>query len=72
MQKLGKQMRALRVELGLTQQDLAAALGCSDATVSDYERGVTMMDAHSLATLKAYFKRQHENRGIPEITKVLA
>ena len=42
--KTGQLIRALRTELGMTQRQLADALGVTDRAVSKWERGVS----HSL------------------------
>ena len=41
-EKTGKLIRTLRLEKGLTQAELAAALCVSDKAVSKWERGVSL------------------------------
>lgn len=62
MDDLGYRMRRTRRRLGLSQADVARALGVSDATYSDYERGISMMDAFTLRAMEQYFDRQKANR----------
>lgn len=40
--KTGQLIRALRTELGMTQRQLADALGVTDRAVSKWERGVSL------------------------------
>ena len=35
-----KKIHAIRCQLGLTQREFAAGIGCREASVSDWERGV--------------------------------
>lgn len=46
-QKLAKQREAL----GLTQQDVAVAIGCSIRTVGNWEQGTTQPRSHHLSEL---------------------
>lgn len=42
--KIGALLRELRLEAGITQEDLASELGVSNRSVSRWERGTTMPD----------------------------
>ena len=48
-------MRILRLEQGLSQQELAAVLQISQATVSKLENGIIMPDMRLLIRIAAYF-----------------
>ena len=50
-EKLGALIRALRRELGLTQRELAEALGVTDKAVSKWERGAGCPDVSFLPQL---------------------
>ena len=41
---IGEIIRVKRKELGLSQEDLSAKIGCSKNTISNWERGVTRPD----------------------------
>ena len=49
--KLGSLIRALRREAGLTQRELAEALGVTDKAVSKWERGLSLPDISLLTPL---------------------
>ena len=63
-QQVGDWMRAEREALGCSQEEIAQVLGVADSTVSNYERGETVMSLFSHTVLRDYFKREHCNRGI--------
>ena len=44
-------MKAMRVNKGLTQEQLAKQLGVTKATVMNWEQGNSVMDAPTLLTL---------------------
>ena len=48
-------MRILRLEQGLSQQQLAAVLQISQATVSKLENGIITPDVHLLIRIATYF-----------------
>lgn len=50
---IGKRIKAERQRLGLTQHSVAVALGCRDATVSDWENGRHPIGADKLLKLSA-------------------
>jgi transcriptional regulator with XRE-family HTH domain len=49
-----KQIKAARMERGLTQQDLADQLGRTAAAISDLERGKVQVTASDLYKLSRY------------------
>ena len=53
--KLGSLIRALRREAGMTQRDLAEALGVTDKAVSKWERGLGCPDVSFLPQLSRLF-----------------
>jgi ribosome-binding protein aMBF1 (putative translation factor) len=65
MDDIGYRMRKTRRRLGLSQAEVAKALGCSDSTYSEYERGITMMNAHTQRSMEQYFNRMKTNRTLP-------
>lgn len=55
MQKIGRQISSLRKKKGMTQMELADALGISYQAVSNWERGNTMPDISKLPELAEIF-----------------
>ena len=53
----GETIRTLRTEKGLTQKELAAAVGVTDKAVSKWERGKSLPDITLLETLAGVFDR---------------
>jgi len=53
---VGGNIRHLRKELGLTQEELASRVGLTQAQISDYERGRRTPSLHSLDKLLMFFK----------------
>lgn len=53
--ELGKQIKKLRVQRGVTQETLAERLGVTAQAVSRWERGETLPDVSLLPDLSAYF-----------------
>lgn len=53
--EIGKQIKALRIQKGITQEELANSIGISYQAVSKWENGVTMPDIQLLPTLSIYF-----------------
>lgn len=53
--KIGEKIAELRREKGVTQAELADQLHFTRQAVSNWERGVTEPDAHTLPVLAAYF-----------------
>ena len=53
--RIGEKIRQLRVERGLTQQELARHLGKSRAAVGKYETGVRLPDNDTLHAVCDYF-----------------
>lgn len=49
--QLGDNVRRLRRHIGMSQLDLGERLGCSNASISQFERGTTMPSVESLADL---------------------
>lgn len=61
--EFGKWIRAQRDELELKQQDVAAALGVSDATLSNWERGIATISGYNERRLRSYFKGLRGEQG---------
>lgn len=55
--RIGLKIRQAREELGLTQKEVAKGFGCSQANMSDYERGMIGVDAADLARLAAILQK---------------
>ena len=53
--KFAEKLVALRLEKGVTQDELAQSLAVSNKTVSKWENGASMPDLPMLAALAAYF-----------------
>jgi len=76
--KLGAQIKALRKNRGLTQEQLAAALGLTCQAVSKWETGITLPDTAMLPALADYLRvsidqlfgydKRERERAIEEIT----
>ena len=52
---MGKEIRRLRSERGLTQEAFAAALNVSPQAVSKWERGSSMPDVQALPQIAVFF-----------------
>ena len=76
--KLGAQIKTLRKNRGLTQEQLAAALGLTCQAVSKWETGITLPDTVMLPALADYLRvsidrlfgydKRERERAIEEIT----
>ena len=76
--KLGAQIKTLRKNRGLTQEQLAAALGLTCQAVSKWETGITLPDTAMLPALADYLRvsidqlfgydKRERERAIEEIT----
>ena len=64
MQRVGEWIREERKALGITQGEVAKAIGVSDSTVSSWECGEAMMSAAAHVWLQNYFKRQRQMRPV--------
>ena len=53
---LGKRLQELRKEQGLTQEDVATAIGVEAGAYSNYERETRTPDVQKLTALADYFK----------------
>ena len=53
--EIGKRIRQLRTNKGVTQEDLATALGVSNQAVSRWETGITMPDINLLPSIALFF-----------------
>src|SRR5438552_1073637 len=51
LKAFGARLRELRNQLGISQYDLAAKSGCSQAEISKWERGMRMVSAFDLRAL---------------------
>lgn len=69
------QVRQIRARLGLTQQELADQLGCTQGNVGHYERGQTvppdvakrLIDVASKRSLKITFDHVYDLKPLPEL-----
>jgi transcriptional regulator with XRE-family HTH domain len=59
--KMGDRIRARRIELGMTQETLAAHLGVSFQQVQKYEKGVNRVHATRLNVIAKFLDMQVEN-----------
>lgn len=55
--ELGKRLKALRVQSGKTQADIAAVLGVSPQQYQKYEKGSSKCSLESLVRLAAHYKQ---------------
>lgn len=53
---IGKRLRELRLQRGMTQSEVADELGINQSAVSDYEKGVVRMHAALVAGFARIFK----------------
>ena len=53
---LGDRIKKLRIQMGITQQDLASVVHVSDKTISSWECGRTYPEINVLFNLSSYFK----------------
>lgn len=54
--KIGAEVRSLRKQLGLTQQDLAEALGVSFQQIQKYEKGSNRIAVSTLIAISRFFE----------------
>jgi len=54
--RVGLRVRTVRRERGLTQEDVAAAIGKTVETVSNIERGQTLASLETLEALSSYLR----------------
>ena len=59
-------MRAMRVNRGYTQEQLAKKLGVTKATVMNWEKGNCVMDAPTLLTLCSIYECSVDDIILPE------
>ncbi|MFG2821845.1 helix-turn-helix domain-containing protein [Kitasatospora sp. NPDC048365] len=59
---LGERLRGLRLDCGLTQEDLGAATSISVRTISDVERGVSCPRISTIRLLAQAFGLSEEQR----------
>lgn len=52
---LGEQLRGLRKQHGLTQEQLANALSCAKSTISQYENSINEPDLEMLTRIADFF-----------------
>lgn len=55
MSNIGKTVKSLREETGITQSELAKNIGCSGQVISNIERGYTKPNTEVVNKLAAYF-----------------
>jgi len=67
--KSGRQLAAARRKLGLTQRQLAADIGCTYETISNYERGETEITPFIGTYLRYYFTYGPLDRRIPKASR---
>lgn len=54
--KIGQKIRALRLAAQMSQGELALAVGLTQTTISNVERGETPTDVDTIETIAGYFK----------------
>lgn len=54
-------LKAIRVNKGLSQEDAAKAIGISEDTLSNYERGKTYPDIPILKKIEEVYGTSYEN-----------
>lgn len=59
-------MRAMRVNRGLTQEQIAKMLGVTKATVINWEKGKSIIDASSFLTLCSIYGCSADDIILPE------
>jgi transcriptional regulator with XRE-family HTH domain len=64
--KLGAELRQRRIELDLTQDEVAKATENSPASISNWELGKALITVYAYATIKDYFDRLIEAREAAE------
>ncbi len=62
MTNLGKELRKLRIELGLKMHDMATAIGISDAMLSSIETGKKPAPDYMIERLAAVYDVIRDNR----------
>jgi len=55
--KLGKKIKIARVELDLTQTDLAEKIGAKQKSISRYENGISMPSIDTLVKIAKVLKK---------------
>ncbi len=55
--KLGKKIKLARVELDLTQTDLAKKIGAKQKSISRYENGMTLPSIETLVKIAKILKK---------------
>ncbi len=55
--KLGKKIKIARIELDLTQTDLAKKIGAKQKSISRYETGLSMPSIETLVKIAKILKR---------------
>lgn len=63
-----QEVRRVRLDLGLSQVQLAQILGVHHLTVSKWERGVAKPTEHQTALLQSFGKARHTNQNVGEET----
>jgi transcriptional regulator with XRE-family HTH domain len=58
LRDFGKSLQHKRVDYGMTQAEVAAAIGCSPVSVSNWELGRTEPGAFAVKQLEAFWKRK--------------
>jgi DNA-binding transcriptional regulator YiaG len=63
---LGERIRKERVLLGLSQGELAEAMGVALGTMGNWERGDVSISKYNHGRLSAFFRRRREFLKLPE------
>jgi len=58
LKKLGKKIKLARVELDLTQSDLANKIGARQKSISRYETGLSMPSIETFLKIKKALKKE--------------
>jgi len=63
-QGVAEWIREQRKTLGISQEELAEAVGVSQSSITNWEAARGMISSHSHALLKAYFKQQRKDKQV--------
>jgi transcriptional regulator with XRE-family HTH domain len=58
--KLGKKIKLARIELDMTQEDLAEAIQAKQKSISRYETGLSMPSLETLSKISKVLKKPFE------------
>jgi transcriptional regulator with XRE-family HTH domain len=61
--EIAEWLREQRTQTGVSLEEVAAGIGVSVSSVSNWENGKSMLSSYRHAALRAYFKRLREQQG---------